>query len=81
MSLKNSSGTIGNGTRDLPVCRVVPLDGGKFSNSRYNRFVPENEAALHREHEAGWVPTRYGRLWEAKISSTVPEIEPRIVQP
>lgn len=61
--------------RLTPLFLTGALDGGKFSNSRYDRFVPENEPALHREHEAGWAPTRYGRLWKAKISSTLPGIE------
>jgi hypothetical protein len=58
---------------------TAALDGGELSNSRYDRFVAGNEPALHDEHEAGWTPTRYGRLWKAKNSSTVPGIEPRIV--
>jgi len=65
--------------RLAPLFLTAALNGVKFSNSRYDRFVPENEPALHREHEAGWAPTRYGRLWEAKNSSIIPGIEPRLV--
>jgi hypothetical protein len=62
-----------------PLFLTAVLNGVKFSNSRYDRFVPENEPALHRKHKAGWACTPYGRLWEKKNSSTMPGIDPRLV--
>ena len=36
MPLKNSNDTIGNPTRDLPVCNVVPIQEHRYRNTTVN---------------------------------------------
>jgi hypothetical protein len=46
--MKNSNGTIGNRTRDLPVCSAVPLEILNFDISR--KRIEEIKALLKREN-------------------------------
>jgi hypothetical protein len=64
VSLRNSSNTIGNRTRDLPaiiiiIIIIIMLESGGGSTLRPDPFTPEKDA-VPIVQEAGWAP---GPVW------------------